>query len=152
MNPSSGISTTEVMHVKNGWDEKRPRLFYLGLFVTNKCKSINQLTLKKNYHSRSYFNYTWKLQNQTHISSSKCGKKDGKSGGDILAFFCYFGWFRTILNPTWKLQNQTHISARCPRTDLNKRLLPKPMTTTGWKGTPKESKSQWIEILLGGSQ
>ena len=25
---------------------------------------------------------------------------------------------------------------QCPRTDLNKRFLPKPMTTTGWKGTP----------------
>ena len=25
---------------------------------------------------------------------------------------------------------------QCARTDLNKRFLPKPMTTTGWKGTP----------------
>ena len=24
---------------------------------------------------------------------------------------------------------------QCPRTDLSKRFLPKPMTTTGWKGT-----------------
>ena len=39
---------------------------------------------------------------------------------------------------------------QCPRMDLNKRFLPKPMTTIGWKG--KESKSQWIEILYGGSQ
>ena len=27
-------------------------------------------------------------------------------------------------------------SPQCPRTDLNKRFLPKPMTITGWKGTP----------------
>ena len=27
-------------------------------------------------------------------------------------------------------------STQCARTDLNKRFLPKPMTTTGWKGTP----------------
>ena len=26
--------------------------------------------------------------------------------------------------------------AQCARMDLNKRFLPKPMTTTGWKGTP----------------
>ena len=26
--------------------------------------------------------------------------------------------------------------AQCARTDLNKRFLPKQMTTTGWKGTP----------------
>ena len=25
---------------------------------------------------------------------------------------------------------------QCPRTDLSKRFLPKPMTTTGWEGTP----------------
>ena len=28
------------------------------------------------------------------------------------------------------------VLAQCPRTDLSKRFLPKPMTTTGWKGTP----------------
>ena len=27
-------------------------------------------------------------------------------------------------------------SSQCPRTNLNKRFLPKPMTTTGWKETP----------------
>ena len=26
--------------------------------------------------------------------------------------------------------------SQCARTDLNKRFLPKPMTITGWKGTP----------------
>ena len=38
--------------------------------------------------------------------------------------------------------------SQCPRTDLNKRFLPKPMTTTGWKGTHKVSKSRWIEIRI----
>ena len=28
------------------------------------------------------------------------------------------------------------IGTQCARTDLNKRFLPKPMTTKGWKGTP----------------
>ena len=35
--------------------------------------------------------------------------------------------------------------AQCPRTDLSKRFLPKPMTTTGAqgeRGPPKESKSR----------
>ena len=27
-------------------------------------------------------------------------------------------------------------ASHCPRTDLSKRFLPKPVTTTGWKGTP----------------
>ena len=46
------------------------------------------------------------------------------------------------------------LGSQCPITDLSKRFVPKPMTTTGWKGTPapKESKSPWIEILHGGSQ
>ena len=29
-----------------------------------------------------------------------------------------------------------HGWSQCARMDLNKRFLPKPMTTTGWKGTP----------------
>ena len=32
--------------------------------------------------------------------------------------------------------NTVNNRAQCPRTDLGKRFLPKPMTTTGWKGTP----------------
>ena len=31
-------------------------------------------------------------------------------------------------------KNKCH--SQCPRTDLSKRFLPKPMTATGWKGTP----------------
>ena len=41
------------------------------------------------------------------------------------------------------------------KTDLNKRFLPKPMTTTGWKGTPKGVKitmnwspPRWVPIYL----
>ena len=37
------------------------------------------------------------------------------------------------------VKNDTHIrldSPQCARTDLNKRFLPKPMITTGWKVTP----------------
>ena len=36
-------------------------------------------------------------------------------------------WYGFILNTQY---------TQCARTDLNKRFLPKPMTTTGWKGTP----------------
>ena len=45
--------------------------------------------------------------------------------------------------------------AQCARTDWNKRLLPKPMTTTGWKGTPWGVKilmnwntPRWVPIYL----
>ena len=31
---------------------------------------------------------------------------------------------------------QKYAESQCPRTDLSKRFLPKPMTTTGRKGTP----------------
>jgi hypothetical protein len=34
------------------------------------------------------------------------------------------------------LDPQKGVTAQCTRTDLNKRFLPEPMTTTGWKGTP----------------
>ena len=35
--------------------------------------------------------------------------------------------------PKW---TNKFVRSQCARSDLNKRFLPKPMTTTGWKGTP----------------
>ena len=59
------------------------------------------------------------------------------------------GFFRLLMKGIFFLISN---ASQCARMDLNKRFLPKPMTTTGWKGTPKESKSWWIEILHSGSQ
>ena len=39
-----------------------------------------------------------------------------------------------IVDLTTQHSYQSH--PQCPRTVLNKRFLPKPMTATGWKGTP----------------
>ena len=47
----------------------------------------------------------------------------------------FFPWatdfFKFYVYSFWQIS-----MPQCARTDLNKRFLPKPMTTTGWKGTP----------------
>ena len=40
----------------------------------------------------------------------------------------------------WQLAINPKLKTQCPRTELSKRFLPKPMTTTGWKGTPSGVK------------
>ena len=41
--------------------------------------------------------------------------------------WAFFSWNSSLNVVSW---------SQCARTDLNKRFLPKPMTTTGWKVTP----------------
>ena len=48
--------------------------------------------------------------------------------------------YEVIVTPKMQTKNYKdfypHHTTQCPRTDLGKRFLPKPMTTTGWKVTP----------------
>ena len=42
----------------------------------------------------------------------------------------------------WSDEPKDEHGTQCPRTDLNKRFLPKPMATQGERRPPKESKSR----------
>ena len=59
------------------------------------------------------------------------------------------------LNKKSPMLSKWLVKTQCARTDLNKRFLPKPMTTTGWKGTPWGVKitmnwnpPRWVPIYL----
>ena len=56
-------------------------------------------------------------------------------------FWAYYRAFNTFFQLDWKLvlyeiSRVLNNKPQCARTDLNKRLLPKSMTTTGWKAPP----------------
>ena len=60
-----------------------------------------------------------KLKSKKQHRNKTCYNYSQRAGKSFENFICIF-------------ENNT----QCARTDLNKRFLPKPMTTTGWKGTP----------------
>ena len=71
---------------------------------------------------------------------------------NLYSLFTYFFFVKFSSKPLLKIRTANAFS-QCPRTDLNKRSLPRPRTTTAWKLIPHRSKisknwnpTRWVPL------